>query len=330
MTTLVDHRPDFLPTQLQSFKNGIIGDFDFIPLNNAFSSERRTRNKSQLSELGLASEQVTRDFVLEFSQLRPAFKRGAYIDPAMACAYGMDWFWKNILPDSKNTELLFIDSDMFLIDSFDVRTVLNGATFAAIPQYRGAVSYPYAGIFIGDLQLEDLSQIRWYPGRFQGENCDVGGKSFKWFQSRLGTQTYRELIMLSVKNAEMGRDATVIESQINGNFNFTFLKSHRGSEVKVLSHDPFDDIKPFWRKGDVSAQLSSLARQVASEFEKASGFQWPTPLYFDFVGVRNDESFHPFVFHYKSGSNYQPWATPAYNEKKTRALTNLMMNTGRI
>ena len=54
------------------------------------------------------------------------------------------------------------------------------------------------------------------------------------------------------------------------------------------------------------------------------GALFPHPVWIDLIKTQNQEIKESFIFHYKSGSNYQPFATPEYNEKKTQELTKLL------
>jgi hypothetical protein len=68
-----------------------------------------------------------------------------------------------------------------------------------------------------------------------------------------------------------------------------------------------------------------MASQLRDLIQLAGKFEFPTPWYFDIIGVQDEaEGFKGLVFHYKSGSNYQPWATADYNRRKSKSLASLL------
>jgi hypothetical protein len=126
--------------------------------------------------------------------------------------------------------------------------------------------------------------------------------------------------MLSIRSATGKGNCIRIESQINGNFNFIIEYNVDSGISSVVSHDNTEDISGFWQSESPLIELASIASEVARLFLSTQDFDWPSPHYFDFIGVRENKSFQPFIFHYKSGSNYQPWSTASYNLAKTEAL----------
>ena len=325
IVTLADHRPDFLPYQNDSFLENYGGQFEFLPLNNAFDSTRRELNSRMIRKLGLSEHQIQRSPRVLSRHLRPAFRGGKYIDPAMACAYGMEWFFLAKKEIWRDKNLMFIDSDMFWIGDDTIDSVLDDREVAFIPNFRGpqgAVGYPYAGIFIARKGWQSKG-LNWYPGRVGSTPTDVGGQSHGWFEKVEHENRWRELIMLSIREVETGTGSLKIWSQLNGNFNFEFSASASG-EISIVKSDDASEIAPFWSSQDVETQLKFWAGHVLRLFEKVSDFGWPRPHYFDFIGSREADRFSPFVFHYKSGSNYQDWATEDYNSRKTNALARLL------
>ena len=327
VSTLVDHRPDFLALQKKSFDKYITVTHKFLPLVNSFSRTRTRGNFEAIHELGLAALKVKRDPAIEISNRRPAFGLRGYLDPAMACAFGMQWFWKKILPSLTNELLLFIDSDMFFISDFDPEKVLGDKSFAFIPQFRGDIIYPYAGVFLARVKSGSYGEFSWFPGRIDGRNTDVGGRAHRWCRQNLETESIRELLMLSIRSVIKQERGLRIESQINGNFNFTIDFNEETGESRVASHDNTGEISAFWKSESPTSELGWIASDVTRLFLTAKDFGWPSPHYFDFIGIRETEKFEPFIFHYKSGSNYQPWSTPDYNHAKTRALTEYALGS---
>lgn len=320
VSTLVDHRPDFLPLQKRSFDKFIAVTHKFLPLVNSFSRLRTHVNFSTINELGLEALKVKRDPAIEIKNRRPAFGLSGYLDPAMACAFGMQWFWSKVLPSLTNDLLLFIDSDMFLISEFDPEKILSDRSFSFIPQFRGDIIYPYAGVFLARIQDNSYEKFSWFPGRIDGKNTDVGGRAHVWCRQNIEKENVRELIMLSIRSATGKGNCIRIESQINGNFNFIIEYNVDSGISSVVSHDNTEDISGFWQSESPLIELASIASEVARLFLSTQDFDWPSPHYFDFIGVRENRSFQPFIFHYKSGSNYQPWSTASYNLAKTEAL----------
>jgi hypothetical protein len=77
-----------------------------------------------------------------------------------------------------------IDSDMFLIRPFSIEQYMRGYDLAGYPQSRKHIEYIWNGIVFFDMQtLPDRKTINFNCGPIDGIGLDVGGQTYRYFQS---------------------------------------------------------------------------------------------------------------------------------------------------
>lgn len=332
IVTLASNRPDFIELQLESFKTFFKGHWEFIVLNNATKSSIRNEISAQCKRFGVAEIKVRSDWKLGTRGGEIAFRPWGYANPNLACSYGLNWFWHHIRPQLQSEFLMLIDSDMFLSRELDVNQLLFGFDLAFVPQYRGElleVYYPWNGLVFARLDAEALETLDWHPGSVGGFACDVGGQSHHWLERHKGDLRVRHITALTVYAKRSKSSDSPLHVAVNGNWNSNLSWEHG---QPVWSFQEFEQEVPSpisWRTVIAGTQYVENDLGLASEFlgleQLASNHDFPDPWYFDLIGVRGESGrFDGFVFHYKSGSNYQPWATSDYNARKTSSLMSLL------
>ena len=70
------------------------------------------------------------------------------MNPAQACAHTIQWSYDNLIKKNHSDDIVFweTDSDMFLIDEFDIEEYMSDAIIGGLPQGRGHVTYMWNGI----------------------------------------------------------------------------------------------------------------------------------------------------------------------------------------
>lgn len=81
-------------------------------------------------------------------------ERAYPMNPAQACADTVQWTYDILIKENhKNDIVFFCDSDLFLIDEFDIVEYMNDAIIAGLPQYRGSVIYMWNGIMFFNMPI---------------------------------------------------------------------------------------------------------------------------------------------------------------------------------
>lgn len=167
--TSVVNRPDFVVLQNTLFKKFLKNDYQFHIVDDSID------------------ENISSQF-RELCELRSLIyyrkpERTISLNPAQACADTVQWTYDTIIKENhKNDIVFFCDSDLFLIDEFDIESYMSDAIISGLPQYRGSVTYMWNGIMFFNLpQMKDL-ELDFSDGIINGELTDVGGHTYDYFQ----------------------------------------------------------------------------------------------------------------------------------------------------
>ena len=167
--TSVVNRPDFVELQSKLFHKFLKNQYQFHIVDDSIDDAISKQFKTICLENG-------------FSYYKKP-SRTIQMNPAQACADTVQWTYDNIIrKDYKDSLVFFCDSDMFLIDEFDISEYMNDSIIAGLPQYRGHVTYMWNGIMFFDMsKIEDLD-INFSDGIVDGELTDVGGHTYWYFK----------------------------------------------------------------------------------------------------------------------------------------------------
>lgn len=169
--TSVVNRPDFVVLQNKLFQKFLKNEYQFH----------------------IVDDSVDEDIEKEFLSLcqnndikyykKP--KRNFQVSPGRACADAVQWTYDNIIKkDYSDSLVFFCDSDMFLIDDFDIEEYLSDCVIAGLPQYRGSVTYMWNGIMFFNMPkvMEIDPDIDFSDGQVGSELTDVGGYTYYYFK----------------------------------------------------------------------------------------------------------------------------------------------------
>lgn len=185
--TFPDKRSDFLEWQARSLAAFARDPVELVVINNGSTSERIETVRQAALALGLKHIDLPEKH---------------HENPNVACAYPIDWAIQNLIaPDRQADISVIIDSDMFLAAPFSFSEFLGDFELVALPQRRGPVRYIWNGlVMLNHRTLQDLSQLSfhctgcrgicpevappaWQEGKILGQNVDVGGAAYFYFQS---------------------------------------------------------------------------------------------------------------------------------------------------
>lgn len=334
--TAVDKRPDFISLQMRSLQKFCIGDFHLVVLNNSQNKKRAKSIEVQCRQSGAKHIRVDfKDSVARSSHSESVFRFGRYRNPNLACSYPYHWFVKQHLSELAGANVVFIDSDMFLIKSVDFRALLSTKSLFFVPQFRGAVSqnqhevlYPWNGLMIADTTDARLrlDQIEWSPKIQKGFATDVGGASTEWLEIATRDAPSSELLSFGILSVSSDLSQSKSQISLNGNWNALLENSSGSDNWRMISSDSLSLAARILNCTTPNVE-AVLSRRLRMAIDKLRSESWPDPLWIDFLSAP-EVGLDDFILHYKSGSNYLKWATPEYNFRKTHALTSCFTSLG--
>ena len=169
--TSVVNRPDFVALQNKLFKKFLKNEYQFHVIDDS------------------VDENIEKEFALVCKENNIKYykkpKRNFQVNPGRACADAVQWTYDNIIRKNYSDSLIFFcDSDMFLIDDFDIDDYLNDCVIAGLPQYRGHVTYMWNGIMFFNMPkvMEIDPDIDFSDGQVDGQLTDVGGQTYFYFK----------------------------------------------------------------------------------------------------------------------------------------------------
>ena len=169
--TSVVNRPDFVDLQNKLFQKFLKEDYQFHIVDDSVDESISEQFYNICSENG-------------FKYYKKP-ERTVQMNPGKACADTVQWTYDNIIKTEHSNDLVFFcDSDMFLIDDFNISEYMEDAIIAGLPQYRGSVTYMWNGImFFNMLKITEIdSDIDFSDGYVNGEMTDVGGQTYQYFK----------------------------------------------------------------------------------------------------------------------------------------------------
>lgn len=167
--TSVVNRPDFVLLQDKLFQKFLKNEYQFHVVDDSIEQTISEQFYTICSENS-------------FSYYKKP-ERTVQMNPAQACADTVQWTYDTLIKENhKNDIVFFCDSDLFLIDEFDIAEYMSDAIIAGLPQYRGSVTYMWNGIMFFNMpMMKDLS-INFSDGIIEGELTDVGGHTYHYFK----------------------------------------------------------------------------------------------------------------------------------------------------
>lgn len=167
--TSVVNRPDFVELQDKLFRKFLSEEYKFHVIDDSVEIEIATIFKNVCLKNGI-----------EYYK-KPI--RTSQLNPAQACADAIQWTYDTIIKENyRNDIIFFTDSDLFLIDKFDIREYMKDAIIAGLPQKRGEVIYMWNGIMFFDMSKLSDYGIDFSDGIVEGEMTDVGGQTYYYFK----------------------------------------------------------------------------------------------------------------------------------------------------
>jgi hypothetical protein len=331
--TFSHNRPDLINLQYNSIKKHLKDDFDFIIFNNekpgsegGFEKDRISQITAECKKLRITCIPVEFDLDLQVLNNEIMFHNNQYVNGTTACAYSLSWAWKHIISKDPGISVV-LDSDMFLCRDVSFIKMMEGYNFAHCPSYRNNFSfmYPWNGIVIANTQnLPNASNMTWGNGIVNGTATDVGGELY-YYRERHKS----ELKELYIDMWSILEDTQKFE-QVSINGSALYFVDFNNKEL--FSNEPQARLPLNKKTFPHQTERQNYSNYFYANYEKIkkliNSYNFPKPSYIDLIKLENaDDMNESFIFHYKSASNYQQWATQDYNINKTKSLKTFLDNT---
>jgi hypothetical protein len=167
--TSVVNRPDFVILQDMLFKKFLKNEYTFHIVDDSVDPD------------------ITEQFEIACSLRELQYYRKPLnnipMNPAQACAHTIQWSYDNLIKKNHFDDIVFFtDSDMFLIDEFDIEEYMSDAIIGGLPQGRGHITYMWNGIMFFNMPKIDDKNIDFSEGMVEGQLTDVGGHTYYYFK----------------------------------------------------------------------------------------------------------------------------------------------------
>lgn len=169
--TSVVNRPDFVLLQNKLFEKFLEDKYQFHIVDDSIEEDISQKFKDICSENN-------------FKYYKKP-ERENPLNPAQACADTVQWTYDNLIKKNHLDDIVFFcDSDLFLIDNFNISEYMSDAVISGLPQRRGSVTYMWNGImFFNMLKIKEIDlDIDFSDGQVNGELTDVGGNTYYYFK----------------------------------------------------------------------------------------------------------------------------------------------------
>ena len=169
--TSVVNRPDFVALQDKLFQKFLKNDYRFHVVDDSIDENISSQFK-EICELKNIEYYKTPE-TLEHNN--PSTKVGNVIQ----------WAFDDIVKKECSSDIVFwTDSDMFLIDEFDIQEYMSDCVIAGLPQIRKHIKYMWNGLMFFNMPklLELDSDIRFNVDFVDGEHLDTGGETYRYFK----------------------------------------------------------------------------------------------------------------------------------------------------
>jgi hypothetical protein len=162
--TTVTNQPPFAELQAQTFKKFVDSDYEFHLIDDSLNF----------------SEQYIKICEDNYIFYHKKEEKIVPHHPMAACAFAVQWTYDNLIKKCEDDIVLFLDSDMFLLEKFDIIKYMQDKTILGSYQKRGHVEYLWNGILLFNMPkiLSLKENLNFSCGMIDGEFCDVGGGTY--------------------------------------------------------------------------------------------------------------------------------------------------------
>lgn len=202
--TSVVNRPDFINLQDKLFQKFLKNYYSFHVVDDSIDENISSQFK-EICELRNIKYYKTPK-TLEHS------------DPSTKVGNTIQWAFDEIVKTECLSDIVFwTDSDMFLIDEFDIQEYMSDCVIAGLPQIRKHIKYMWNGLMFFNMPklLELDSDIRFNIDIIDGECLDTGGETYWYFK-----RNNLELKETDVQYPSKYNDIEIQNKEVTKGYNF--------------------------------------------------------------------------------------------------------------
>lgn len=174
--TSVVNRPEFVEIQYKLFQK-------FLKDNHQFNVVDDSLDENISLEFKNICEKYNINYYRK-SQENRSYNESRW-SGARHASETIQWTFDEIIKKKHSKDLiLFLDSDMFLLDDFSVVEYMKDTVISGLPQIRGHVKYMWNGIMFFDMEkvFEIDQNMNFSDGLVDGELTDIGGHFYYYFK----------------------------------------------------------------------------------------------------------------------------------------------------
>lgn len=169
--TSVVNRPEFLSIQDNLFKKFLTNEYKFHVIDDSIDEDISFQFKEICKERKIIHYKTPK--TLE------------HINPSTKVGNVIQWSFDKIIKKKFSSDIVFwTDSDMFLIDKFDIQEYMSDCIIAGLPQTRKHIKYMWNGLMFFNMpKLFDIDpNIKFNVDYVDGEYLDTGGETYRYFK----------------------------------------------------------------------------------------------------------------------------------------------------
>lgn len=231
----------------------------------------------------------------------------------------LNWFRDNIQRHISDN-IMLIHSDMFFINKLDYKTLMLDKEIYINPQYRdnNSLYYMWDGVLLFNSEYINSNKL---TDLFIWDSIigvsDMGGKT-NTFLSLLDATKCGFFEFWNIYSI----NDNILDTHLNGNIRFTFdINERKLREAIPMGNKsfPYEDEKENYNDYYID-KLMEVKHLYSDKYN------FPHPIYFDVIQIKNGELSKAPILHLKSGSGYQSWNNDNYVKQKLQELEKMIKN----
>jgi len=169
--TSVVNRPDFVILQDNLFKKFLKEDYQFHVVDDSINSYISGQFKN-----------ICKDRNIEYYRTPENLEHN---NPSTKVGNVIQWAYDDIIKTIYASDIVFwTDSDMFLIDEFNISEYVLDCVIAGLPQVREHIQYIWNGLMFFNMPklLKLDPNIKFNIDYVDGQHLDTGGQTYHYFK----------------------------------------------------------------------------------------------------------------------------------------------------
>lgn len=169
--TTVVNRPNFVEIQQKLFQKFLKDEYQFHVIDDSVDEDISKEFKNLCLNNNIS-------YYKKPSITSP-------MNPAQSCAAAVQWTYDNIITKKYSEDIVFFcDSDMFLLEEFNITEYMKDTVISGFPQTREHIKYMWNGIMFFDMKkiFQIDPDLDFSDGIIEGVLTDVGGHMYWYFK----------------------------------------------------------------------------------------------------------------------------------------------------